>query len=176
MKRGLLGACGVLFAAVVATGCSVGAAMRTIGIYGPISEACRTEIDAVQAGLDKSALVVTVYLADAVTASEVVRLRSELLSIDGVGGEEMVTKREALQQAKELFAESPGVMENLPGNPFPASIKVTLESPRAAGRVEAAIEDHPGVDDVARGGVKSQAIVDTARTGVLGPACPDAFR
>jgi cell division protein FtsX len=60
---------------------------------------------------------------------------------------EIVTADEALDKAKVLFKDDPDVIANLPGNPFPASVEVTVDPDHREAAIKQ-LEKISGVDDV----------------------------
>ncbi len=101
------------------------------------------------------ASTVKVYLTENASAAQVDRVTRVVRGVDGVVSARYVGKAEALERAKKLFADSPGVMANLPGNPFPASLSVEVDSTDALTRVGDAVDGAPGVDSV--GGVATRS-------------------
>lgn len=78
---------------------------------------------------------------------------------------DVVTERQALERARKIFKESPEVLENLPGNPFPASVDATLVDPTKMQQVARSMEGQPGVDDVVTGGEKAKKAIDYIQVG-----------
>jgi cell division protein FtsX len=141
----------------------------------PISDECRDAIDARVAEIEKQALLVKVFLSDHVTDSQIDSLRGELEGITGVENVEYVTKEASLERAKALFKDSPDVMENLPGNPFPASLDIAVDEIDDVEAVVDVMDGRPGVDDVGTGGQKALAALNDAREGGMGRECQDTF-
>lgn len=79
-----------------------------------------------------------------------------------------VSKEEALSHAKELFRESPEVMENLPGNPFPASLKISVESASDAETVAAEFRDR---GERTRSRSTDRRVLEEAERGAFGSEC-----
>jgi len=57
-------------------------------------------------------------------------LQTQLLNDALVEGVDYTTKEEALQKFKKDMAQSPEIIDQLEGNPLPASLDVTLKDPR----------------------------------------------
>lgn len=115
--------------------------------------------------IQQDAGVVKVFLKETVSEEEVNALTLDLQRNPNVENVEFVSKAEALRKAKELFKDSPGVMENLPGNPFPASLDATLKDPTRMEEVARAMEGQPGVDDVGTGGEKAERAISVIQIG-----------
>lgn len=115
--------------------------------------------------IQQDAGVVKVFLQETVSEEEVNALTLALQRDPNVERVEFVSKDQALRRAKELFKDSPGVMENLPGNPFPASLDATLEDPTKMDQVAKAMAGQPGVDDVGTGGEKAERAISVIQVG-----------
>ncbi len=110
--------------------------------------------------VQQDAGIVKVFLNETVSDQEVNALRIDLERNSNVDNVQFVSKAEALKRAKKLFEESPGVIENLPGNPFPASLDAKLKDPTKMEAVAKAMEGQPGVDDVGTGGEKAERAIN----------------
>lgn len=119
--------------------------------------------------IQKDAGVVHVFLTETVTDSEVNALKMVLGKDTNVDKVQFVSKADALARAKDLFKDSPGVMENLPGNPFPASLDATLKDPTKMDAVAKTVKGQPGVDDVGTGGEKAEKAINVIQlaTGIF---------
>ncbi|MEO6867339.1 MAG: permease-like cell division protein FtsX [Gaiellales bacterium] len=119
--------------------------------------------------IQKDAGVVHVFLTETVTDSEVNALKMVLGKDTNVDKVQFVSKADALARAKDLFKDSPGVMENLPGNPFPASLDATLKDPTKMDAVAKTMKGQPGVDDVGTGGEKAEKAINVIQlaTGIF---------
>lgn len=115
--------------------------------------------------IQQDAGVVKVFLMDTATTGEVNALKLDLERNANVDSVVFVSKEDALERARELFKDSPGVMENLPGNPFPASLDATLVDPTRMDDVAKTMEGQPGVDDVGTGGEKAERAISVIQVG-----------
>lgn len=140
------------FAAVIA----MLVALMIVGITAAGFSWARSKGEQVQ----QDAGIVKVFLTETVTDQEVNALRIDLEQNANVESVDLVTKEEALTRAKKLFEESPGVIENLPGNPFPASLDAKLKDPTKMDAVAKAMEGQRGVDDVGTGGEKAERAIN----------------
>lgn len=93
---------------------------------------------AVQSVEDK--VTIQVFLKDGAATADVDALQKELLGDALVGGVNYTSKEEALQKFKEDMKQSPEIIEQLEGNPLPASLDVTLEDPRTVEEMVAKIK------------------------------------
>jgi cell division transport system permease protein len=113
--------------------------------------------------------MVKVYLKESVTDDQVNNLTISLQKDPLVENVDFVTKDKALSRAKKMFKDSPGVISNLPGNPFPASLEAKLKDPTRMQEVAKSMKGQPGVDDVGTGGEKAERAINFIQiaTGVL---------
>ena len=140
------------FAAVIA----MFVALMIVGITAAGFSWARTKGSQIQ----QDAGIVKVFLSEAVTDQEVNNLKIDLERNSLVESVEFVSKDDALDRAKDLFKDTPGVMENLPGNPFPASLDAKLKDPTQMSAVAKSMEGQPGVDDVGTGGEKAEKAIN----------------
>jgi cell division transport system permease protein len=119
--------------------------------------------------IQREASMVKVYLAPGVDDADVNALTLDLQRNPNVKDVDFVSKAEALKRAKEMFRESPGVIDNLPGNPFPASLEATLKDPSTMAAVVKTVEGQPGVDEVKSGNARQKRAIRVAQvlTGSL---------
>lgn len=111
------------------------------------------------ARIQQDAGIVKVFIKDSATDDEVNALKIDLERNVNVSSVEFVSREQALARAKKLFEETPGVMENLPGNPFPASLDAKLKDPSLMQQVAKTMEGQPGVDEVVTGGEKAERAI-----------------
>jgi hypothetical protein len=153
----------VLLAAFLAGGCTNGADHDSERAAGP----CDERIEELRHQMQVDASVIKVFVASG-HEDELQELAERLRGIEGVQHARTITKDQALANAKELFKDSPDVMENLPGNPFPAAIELTVDPDRAT-EIASAGERLDSVDDVGVGGEKARRLqlrlLDQYRTG-----------
>jgi cell division transport system permease protein len=149
------------FAAVIA----MLVALLIVGITAVGFTRARAEGERIQ----QQAGLVKVFLSEPMVDDEVNALKIDLERNPDVESVTLVTKEKALARAKDLFKESPGVMENLPGNPFPASLDAKLKDPTRMESVAKTMEGQPGVDDVGTGGEKAERAINVIQisTGVF---------
>ena len=71
-----------------------------------------------------------------------------------------VTKEEALQRVRDWFKDKPEVLENLTGNPLPASFEIALIDPQSVNMVAERIKSQfePLIDDVRFGEEYTEAL------------------
>lgn len=73
---------------------------------------------------------IQVFLKDGALPADVEALQTDIQKMPNVKSIAYVTKAQALERFKERTKNSPQLVEQLRGNPLPASIEVTLEQPR----------------------------------------------
>jgi cell division transport system permease protein len=145
------------FAAVIA----MLVALMIVGITAVGFSRARAEGQRIQ----QQAGIVKVFLQETASEQEVNALRIDLEANSDVESVEFVSKADALERAKDLFKETPGVMENLPGNPFPASLDAKLKDPTRMEAVAKTMEGQPGVDEVGTGGEKAEKAINVIQIG-----------
>jgi cell division transport system permease protein len=97
---------------------------------------------------------ITVYLktgTDEPAADEVAAMQSEITSWKTeVKSCTLVTKEDALARIKEWFKDQPEILENLTGNPLPASLEIALIDPQTVDVIAARIQSQwePIIDEV----------------------------
>ena len=92
---------------------------------------------------------IQVFLKDGAPDEDVAALQSDLLTDTArVAGVAYVSKEEALERFREQTAESPEIVENLPGNPLPASLEVELVEAQYVHEVVEVIKAHPSLANV----------------------------
>jgi cell division transport system permease protein len=113
--------------------------------------------------VQRDASMVEVFLTDSASEGQVNALKLDLEKNPAVDNVKYVSKEEALKRAKKLFEDSPGVMENLPGNPFPKSLEATLKDPTAMSSVVKSVDGQPGVDSVEGGNAREKRAISVAK-------------
>jgi len=78
----------------------------------------------------ESKVSIQIFLKDGVATSDVNALQQWLLNDQSVKGVQYTSKDQALQQFKQDMKQSPEIIQQLEGNPLPASLDVTLKDPR----------------------------------------------
>jgi len=86
-------------------------------------------------------VTVQIFIKDGVATEDVDALQQYLLADELVSAVDYTSKEEALEKFKEQMAESPEIVEQIEGNPLPASLDVTLNEPRDVTVVVKKIKD-----------------------------------
>ncbi len=86
-------------------------------------------------------VTIQVFIKDGVATEDVDALQQYLLDDELVASVDYTSKEEALEKFKEQMAESPEIVEQIEGNPLPASLDVTLNEPRDVTVVVTKIKD-----------------------------------
>lgn len=95
---------------------------------------------------------VSVFLRNDVTEGELDGLRSDLAGMPEIETFTYVSKTQAYEDFKKLWADKPELYEVLPKDSLPASFRVSLVDASDAEEVAARVEGSPGIDDVNFGG------------------------
>jgi len=85
-------------------------------------------------------VTIQIFLKDGAATADVNALQKNLLANSLVQGVEYTSKDKALQQFKEDMKQSPEIIDQLEGNPLPASLDVTLKDPRTVEEMVKAIK------------------------------------
>lgn len=91
----------------------------------------------------ESKVTIQIFLRDGAEVKDVDALQGALVSDGLVKGVDYVSKEEALEKFKKDMAESPEIVENMRGNPLPASLDVTLKDPREVETMVGKIKANP---------------------------------
>ena len=94
---------------------------------------------------------VQVYLKPDVTQPDRDTIRTTLEQLPLVESVHYVSQDEAFQRAKVLFKDSPSLLKNINAKSLPESYLVKLKDPRKFAVVSSAVQNLPGVDQVATG-------------------------
>ena len=110
-----------------------------------------TNLDRLGAEWGRSAEL-SVYVADDITPEQQHAVDLAVAQDQVVAGQEYLTKAEALRRFKQTFADLAASVDNVGGNPLPASVEVRLKTGAAEGggveRLAAKLRELPGVADV----------------------------
>lgn len=110
-----LGAIITIYLSLLLVGVSLGSGM----LLGQVVESFEDKVS------------IRVFLKDGAPAEQVEALQAELQANAMVQTIKYTSKEEALEEFKNrLMQDSPEVIENLPGNPLPASLDIDLKDPR----------------------------------------------
>lgn len=95
---------------------------------------------------------ISVFLRNDVTEGELDGLRSDLAEMSEIETFTYVSKNQAYEEFKKLYADKPELWQVLPKDSLPASFRVSLVDASDAEEVAARVEGSPGIDDVNFGG------------------------
>jgi len=95
---------------------------------------------------------VSVFLRNDVTEGELDDLRSDLAGMPEIETFTYVSKNQAYEEFKKLYADKPELYEVLPQDSLPASFRISLVDASDAEEVAARVDGSPGIDDVNFGG------------------------
>ena len=94
-------------------------------------------------------VTIQVFIKDGAATADVNALQQSLISDPLVQGVEYTTKEQALAKFKKDMAQSPEIVQQLEGNPLPASLDVTLKDPRTVEEMVAKIKANPTFTKIA---------------------------
>ena len=95
---------------------------------------------------------ISTFLRDDIVDAETQDLESDLANMNEVQSVTYVSKEEAFEEFKELYADHPEFYETLPKDSLPASLRIKLTDADYTQLVAARIRGAPGVDSVNFGG------------------------
>jgi cell division transport system permease protein len=102
---------------------------------------------------------VSIFLRDNATENEIQTLIEDVRAMPEVADTTYLTKADAYEDFKRIYAEHPQLWESLPADALPASLRVKLHDANDAQEIELRVQGAPGVDDVNSGGVVIQRLL-----------------
>ncbi len=93
---------------------------------------------------------IQIFLKDGAASADVQALQSSVLKDARVDGVTYVSKSQALDRFKERTKNAPQLVEQLRGNPLPASLEVRLKDPKTVKAVVAMIKKNPALAKVVK--------------------------
>ncbi len=118
-------------------------AVFILGAFIPSFLYVQSTVDSQKARVD-----INVFVSDAATVTQVEGLRSNLTALQEQGqiaSFAYVSKDEALVKLRARLND-PSILEELPGNPLPASFEVKPTDPSRSDAIIAQLEDSPAID------------------------------
>ena len=91
---------------------------------------------------------VSVFLRDTITKPQIDHLRETLQDIPEVSTVTFESREQAYERFKEIFANQPALVENVPPDAMPQSFRVKLADPEKFEVVAARLAGQPGIDKV----------------------------
>jgi len=88
-------------------------------------------------------VTVQIFIKDGAAAADVQALQQTLTSDPLVGSVQYTTKEQALDKFKQDMKQDPEIVQQLDGNPLPASLDVTLKDPHQVEAMVAKIKANP---------------------------------
>lgn len=121
-----------------------------VGLFGVAAHNIRLVLDQVE-----SRVAVVAYLHDDATTAQVEAMQTELRKLSQVRDVLYISRRQAYEVARRQLTDFESIFSELDGNPFPASLEVTLQPGQrnadAVHRLAGLIGDFPFVEDVRYG-------------------------
>ncbi|MCX7831570.1 MAG: permease-like cell division protein FtsX [Actinobacteria bacterium] len=96
-------------------------------------------------------LEIEVFLKDEASPQAVQELQDRINSWPEVETVAYISKEEALQRFKQRYKDHPELIENIQGNPLPASFVIRLKDPQKVESVARRFNGNPAVEDVEYG-------------------------
>lgn len=94
---------------------------------------------------------IEVFLLDSAEPKAVESLQEKIISWSEIDTVRYISKEEALERFKQRYKDQPELIENLPGNPLPASFVVRLKDPKQVEKVAKRFDGNEIVDEVEYG-------------------------
>lgn len=95
---------------------------------------------------------ISVFLREDITPEQTKELQSSITGMPEVEKVFYVSKEEAYGEYKEMFKDSPTLIENVSPEVMPANFRIKLVDPNRAEPVKTRLDGRPGVDEVKFGG------------------------
>ncbi|MDQ3982907.1 MAG: permease-like cell division protein FtsX [Actinomycetota bacterium] len=100
----------------------------------------------------ESKVEISAFLRDNISPGELQAIQSDLANMPEVEDIEYISKADAYEEFKVLYADQPELYEVLPEDALPASVRVKLVDAKFTEEVSDRIDGAPGIDEVAFGG------------------------
>lgn len=94
---------------------------------------------------------IRVYLVEEITDEEVKSLQKYLTDMQEVKAAEFISKDDAMEEYKEMFADQKEMLEQIDGNPLPASFRVRMTDPKHNNLVASRLQERPEISVDANG-------------------------
>jgi cell division transport system permease protein len=95
---------------------------------------------------------INVFLKDDIAQDQSGTLGKDLLAMPEVSKVDFVSKEKAYEEYKQMFQNSPQLVQNVDPAALPASFRVKLKNPNQVDAVRVRVEGRPGVEQVTYGG------------------------
>ena len=94
---------------------------------------------------------IRVFLKDTVTVEERASIQNFIQKMDEVKSATYISKDDAMREYKIMFKEDPAMLQEIEGNPLPASFRVRMKDPKYNAVVAKRLETRPEVSEDASG-------------------------
>jgi cell division transport system permease protein len=92
---------------------------------------------------------VSVFLVDEITDAQRADVRTTIDDLEVVSKITFVTKEEAYEEFKKLYADQPALWENITPDVLPASFRVQLTDPERVDVIRSKLDRNPAVEEIA---------------------------
>jgi cell division transport system permease protein len=106
-----------------------------LGVFIPVMRAATAKTNEV-----RNKIELEVFIHDDATKAETARLGGQIRAIPHVERTEYISKAEALQILRQRLGAKSDIVNDLPGNPLPASYRIKLDDPANVDSVKNALE------------------------------------
>ena len=106
-----------------------------LGVFIPVVRAATAKTNEV-----RNKIELEVFIHDDATKAESAKLGTQIRAIPHVDRTEYVSKSEALKILRQRLGAKSGIVNDLPGNPLPASYRIKLDDPANVDSVKNALE------------------------------------
>lgn len=110
---------------------------------------------------------VKVFLENSIADDQVNALKEKMTGMSEVKSVEYVSKDDALRRAKEIFKDNKSYLQDLPYNPFPASLEAELVDPEKVDIVANRMKNEDGVKKVDYGGRIAERVISFVNVGKI---------
>lgn len=125
---------------------TIAVSLFTVGLFTYASVTINNTI-----GSFEKQVEIEVFLKDEASPQQVQELQEKINGWDEVESVVYISKEEALKRFKERYKDHPELIENIPGNPLPASFVIRLKDPQEVEDVANRFNGITAVDSVEYG-------------------------
>jgi cell division transport system permease protein len=94
---------------------------------------------------------IRVFLKDTVTVEERASIQNYIQKMEEVKSVKYISKDDAMEEYKDMFKGDQAMLEEIEGNPLPASFRIRMKDPKYNSTVAKRLESRPEVSEDASG-------------------------